>query len=141
MLVSAVCCGLLGQGESFRVDARFSSPGNAIATYWEALRTDDVAVVSECFVSPEQAVPKPGTVWFLPPSRKISVTAVRYAPGEMGKVVATYEVHFQPVGNGEEMRFVTGSELVRVRGEWRIVGPAAQARWPEWKATPLPVDI
>lgn len=141
MGLSVVCCSLLGQGEICRVDPRFATPSSALKTYWEALRAEDVDLVAECFADPEEAIPRPGTVWFLPPSQKITVDGVRYAPGEDGNVVATYEVRFVPCGSTVEMRFITGSELMRVRGEWRIVGIAEDVVWPEWKPWPRVVDI
>jgi hypothetical protein len=141
LALSCLCWSVLGQGEICRVDPRFSSPGVTLATYWEALRTNDTETVSQCFVDPAQAVPQPGTVWFLPPSRKLSIQAVRYAPGEAGRVVATYEVRFLAVGASHEMRFIAGTELVRVRREWRVVGPAGEVAWPDWRPTRPRVDI
>lgn len=140
MAVSAVCWSLLGQGEVYRIDPRFASPSATIHTYWESLRLEDVDQVSQCFADPATAVPRPGTVWFLPPSDRLRIATLRYAPGEDGTVIATYQVRFRPQGTDEEMQFVTGSELIRVRGEWRLIG-LADSEWPDWERTPRAVDM
>jgi hypothetical protein len=139
--LSMVCGSLLGQGETFKIDERFSTPSATLVTYWESLRSENVDQVAECFADPSTAEPKPGSIWFLPPSDKIEVRAVRYAPGEEGHVVATYEVRFVPRGSTEELSFVTGSELARAHGEWRLVGLADEVDWPEWKPFVRSVDI
>lgn len=141
LALSMVCGSLLGQGETFQIDERFSTPSATLVTYWDALRREDVDGVAQCFADPSTAEPRPGTVWFLPPSDKIEVRAVRYSPGESGSVVATYEVRFVPRGSTEELSFVTGSELQRANGEWRLIGLADEVDWPEWKPFVQPVDI
>lgn len=136
-----VCGCLLGQGEICRIDERYATPSATLNTYWEALREENADAAAQCFADPSAAEPRPGTVWFLPPSDRLEVRAVRYAPGEDGHVVATYEVRFQPTGSNGELSFITGSELERVHGEWRLIGLADEVEWPEWKAFPRPVDI
>ena len=141
MAVSALCWSLLGQGEICRVDPRFSTPSATLVTYWESLRDEDLGQVAECFADPATALPRPGTVWFLPPSDRLAVDAVRYSPGERDHVIATYEVRFRPRGSAEELKFVTGSELQRVHGEWRIIGLADDTQWPEWRPISRAVDM
>jgi hypothetical protein len=135
------CWSLLGQGERCQVDTRFSSPGATLTTYWEALRTEDAGTVVQCFADPRVAVPYPGMLWFLPPSESVRVYSVRYTAGEDGAVVATYELRYRPVGKHQEMVVVTGSELVRLHGEWRIARPSADLGLPEWRQVPQRVDI
>jgi hypothetical protein len=141
MALSAVCWSMLGQGEVCRIDPRFATPSATLQTYWESLRAENVDQAAECFADPAVAVPRPGSVWFLPPSDRLSVAAVRYVPGEANTVIATYEVRFQPRGSDEELRFVTGSELVRVRGEWRLIGLTDESEWPDWEPRPQAVDM
>jgi hypothetical protein len=141
MALSMVCGSLLGQGEVCRVDERFTTPSATIVTYWQALRDGNLDEVTDCFADPALAEPRPGMVWFLPPTDELEVHAVRYAPGEDGHVLATYEIRFRPRGSTEELSFITGSELARIRGEWRLVGIADDISWPEWNVPPHPVDI
>jgi hypothetical protein len=55
--------------------------------------------------------------------------------------MVTYEVHYRPEGTGDERMFKTGSELIRMRGEWRIAQPLGEASMPEWKPVQGPVNI
>jgi hypothetical protein len=140
-VLSLTCWGLLGQGERCEVDPRFGTPGATLATYWEALRADDGATVLECFLDPRQAVPFPGMLWFLPPSVSVSVSSIQYSAGDEDALVATYEVRFLPVGAEEEMSAITSSELVRFRGEWRILRAAGEVGLPDWQPIPHRFDI
>jgi len=138
--VLALFFSLLGQGERCEIDPRFGSPGATIATYWEALRSNDTDEVLECFNQPGDALPHPGMLWFLPPTQRLGVYGVRFVPVKVGRLIATYEVRFRPVGMSEDMRFVTSSELVRMRGGWRIVSGAGEVDMPEWRPIPHRVD-
>ncbi len=131
----------MGQGESNQIDSRFVTPGTTIVTYWDALGRDDVDTVAECFADPSAVVPRPGSVWFLPRTRRLEVRAMRYGAGQTGDLLATYEVRFVAVGSNEELRFVIGSELTRVRGEWRIVGWADDVSLPDFRSNSPPIDI
>ncbi len=139
MVVAA--CTLLGQGERCRVDGRFRSPSATLETYWESLRSGDADQAWECFVEGRHDLVMPGMLWFLPPTEDLWLTGYRSLPVTSGRVMVTYEVHFRPEGRGEERMFKTGSELVRMRGEWRIAQPLGEASMPEWKPVPGPVDI
>jgi len=140
-VLSLTCWSLLGQGERCEVDPRFSTPAATLTTYWESLRTDDAEAVEECFADPRQALPFPGMLWFLPPSETVIVGAIRYSAGTCGTVVTTYELRFRPLGSTEEMSVVTGSELVRLHGEWRIARASGEVGMPEWRPIPRRVDI
>lgn len=132
---------LLGQGERVRLDPRFRSPSTTLITYWEALRTGDADMAFDCFVSRRDDQPMPGALWFLPPTDELWLDEFNSLPVTGGRVMVRYEVHYKPRGSGEERMFQTGSELVRVQGQWRIAQPLGQASMPEWKGEPAPVDI
>src|SRR4029453_5344983 len=140
-LVSLACLSLLGQGERYRVDPRFASPSATLATYWQALRDGDAEGAWECFDDPRDLMPMPGMLWFLPPTKELRLEGFRSLPVTAGRVMVTYEVHFQPKGSMEERSFRTADELVRERGEWRITRTIGEASMPEWESTPGPVDI
>lgn len=132
---------LLGQGERCRVDPRFRSPSTTLVSYWEALRAGDADAAFECFVSRRDDQPMPGALWFMPPTDQLWLAGFRSLPVTAGRVMVRYEVHYKPIGSGEERMFQTGSELVRSRGEWRISQPLGEASMPEWKPESVPVDI
>lgn len=140
VLVLALAVGLLGQGERYRLDPRFRSPSSTLLTYWGALGEGDTESVFECLSEVRDDQPMPGTLWFLPPTDELWLDGFRSLPVTGGRVLVTYEVHYRPTGAGEERMFQTGSELVRVRGEWRIARPIGEASMPEWKPVPGPVD-
>ncbi len=97
--------------------------------------------VLECQSEVRDDLPLPGALWFLPPIDELWLDGYRSLPVTSGRVLVTYEVHYRPTGTGEERMFHTGSELVRVRGEWRIARPIGEASMPEWKPVPGPVDM
>lgn len=141
LVVVAAACTLLGQGERCRVDGRFRSPSATLQTYWESLRTGDADQAWECFVEGRHDLPMPGMLWFLPPTEDLWLTGYRSLPVTGGRVLVTYEVHYRPDDTRDERMFKTGSELVRMRGEWRIAQPLGEASMPEWKPVQGPVDI
>lgn len=131
---------LLGQGERCDVDARFSSPSRTLQTYWRALREGDEATAAECFVEGPHDLPFAGQLWFLPPTQTFDLDEFKSLPVESGRLLVSYDVRFLPVGSPTELRFRTGSELVRMRGEWRIARPLGDASMPEWKPIPHVFD-
>ena len=131
---------LLGQGESARIDPRFKSPSAALGTYWEALCTNDVETARECFVDPEDAVPVPGSLWFLPPSRQLSISPLKFLPVESRRVLATYQVRFRPVGARNDVGVMVDCELVKTRTGWRIQKPSGDGL-PPWSLIPRSVDM
>ena len=139
-LLVLACVALLGQGERFRQDARFRSPGATLETYWGALRDNDLTTVTECFTEPQASLPFPGMLWFLPPVDSLRVASVHVVSAKVNDVVAMYEVRFTPAGSALGQHFVTTSELRRIGREWRIVPPTGEAAMPEWKPYPRPVD-
>ena len=140
-LVLLVAASLLGQGERCRVDPRFRTPSATLATYWESLREGNAYDAWECLVEGRHDLPVPGMLWFLPPTDALWLDAFRSLPVTAGRVMVTYEVHYRPSGATDERSFRSGSELVRMRGEWRIAQPIGEASMPDWKPVPSPVDI
>jgi len=132
---------LLGQGERSKVDPRLVSPSRTIASYWEALRQDDEEAALECTVEGNPDVPYPGMLWFLPPTAEITLTGFKSLPVTSGHVMVTYVVCYRPIGTVAQQAFVSGCELVRQRGEWRILRAIGEAGMPAWKPTPRAVDI
>jgi hypothetical protein len=132
--------GLLGQGEDTRVDGRLVSPSRTLATYWQALRENDLATVEDCFTAGRHDMPFPGMLWFLPQSAEIRLDSFRSLPVAVGRVMVTYEVHYYVPGDPGEESFQTGNELVRERGEWRISRILGEASMPEWRPVQRPVD-
>ena len=132
---------LLGQGERSRLDARFRSPSATLFTLWESLRAGDGETAYECYLDGGHDVPLPGQLWFLPPTDELWLEGFHSLPVTAGRVLVTYEVHYRARGDGEEQKFTTGNELIRLRGEWRIARPLGEASMPEWHSTPAPVDI
>jgi hypothetical protein len=122
------------------VDPRFISPGATLATYWEALRAGDAEGAWECLVEGRHALPRPGMLWFLPPTEELRLDAFRSLPLSGGRILVSYEVHYRPAG-GDPRWFRSADELVRMRGEWRIARPVGEASMPEWQPIPLRVDI
>ena len=141
LAVLAGAFSLLGQGERARVDSRFVSPSSTLATYWSALRDDDVEGASECLVDGGDGVPEPGTLWFLPPTSDLTLTSFRTLSVTSSRLLVRYEVRYHPRGSRVDLRFETGNELVREHGEWRIARGIGEASMPEWKPIPRTVDI
>ncbi len=139
-MLFVACAALLGQGERLRLDPRFRSPSAALATYWEALRDNDLSTVSECFTEPQASQPFPGMLWFLPPVDSLRVVSVRIVSANSRDMVTVYEVRFTPAGSTQTQHFIATSELRRAGGEWRIVPPSGDGAMPEWRPYPRPVD-
>ncbi|TMQ48242.1 MAG: hypothetical protein E6K73_12430 [Candidatus Eisenbacteria bacterium] len=118
--LSLACLSLLGQGERCRIDPRLSSPGETLKTYWQAVRSNDVAAVTDCFVERDLATPAAGMLWFLPPIQSLAIDSLRVVTVTSARVVVSYAVRFRPLGAERDRYFVNSSELVRVRGEWRL---------------------
>lgn len=133
--------GLLGQGEDCRVDPRFNSPSATLATYWTALRDNDLTTVYDCFTEGRHDMPFDGMLWFLPQGADLDLTEFRSLPVTGGRVMVSYEVHYRAPGAARAQSFQTGNELVRQRGEWLIARPLGEASMPEWHAVESPVQI
>lgn len=139
-LVAFLGFSLLGAGERCGADLRLVSPGSTLATYWESLRTGDESAAAECLVDGFYALPQPGELWFLPPTTRLELFGFRSLPISSGRVMVTYEVRYLPEGTGAVQSFRTGNELIRERGEWRILRALGEASLPEWKPVRRAVD-
>ena len=135
-LLALAVVSLLGQGERSRVDPRFRSPSATLRTYWKAMREGDVNGAWECMVEGRHDLPRPGMLWFLPPTDELTLAAFRSLPVSSGRMLVSYEVRYRPRGAGEVYRFRSADEMVRMRGEWRIARPIGNARMPEWQPSP-----
>jgi hypothetical protein len=131
--IAIACFSLLGQGEPSRIDPRFRSPSALLATYWEALWANDDQTLAECFADPSQATPTPGSLWFLPPSRRLSIYPIRNMSADRGRVQASYEVRFRPEDTGQDMHFLASTTLVRLHDGWRIAGEQEDGVIPPWR--------
>ncbi len=138
MLFGVLLLAVLGQGERFHLDQRFRTVDATLVTYWEALRANDAGAAWQCMAN-EVAMPYPGMLWFLPPSDELRIADLHALPVERGRMVVSYEVRYRPRGSSVELSFHTSSELVRLRGEWRIAHPIDAASVPEWRPLPGPV--
>jgi hypothetical protein len=140
LTVALAALSLLGQGERSRVDPRFMSPSATLRTYWGALRAGDADGAWECLVEGRHELPRPGMLWFLPPTDELTLDAFRSLPVTGGRILVSYEVHYRPAGARDLRSFRSADELVRMRGEWRIARPIGEASMPEWRPAPRPVD-
>jgi len=122
---------VLGQGERYRIDTRFSTPTATLLTYWEALCHDDAQGVSECFAEPERAKPLPGMTWVVPPARELGLYAFKVEPIGQDQVLATYEVRFVARDALDQERLVISSQLMFMNGGWRIVEPLDEVAAPD----------
>ena len=138
--IALVAFSLLGLGERCQVNPHLMSPSATLHRYWEALRAGDEGSVAECLVEGTRALPFPGMLWFLPPTRDLWLDDFRSLPVQSGRVLTTYQVHFIAKGSVDVESFRTGSELVRSRGEWRIARPLGEASMPDWRPIRRPVD-
>jgi hypothetical protein len=140
LTVALVTLSLLGQGESSRVDPRFISPSATLRTYWGALRDGDANGAWECLVEGRHDLPRPGMLWFLPPTDELTLDAFRSLPTTGGRILVSYEIRYRPAGMRDVHSFRSADELVRMRGAWRIARPIGEASMPEWRPAPRPVD-
>ena len=140
VLLALAAVTLLGQGERAQVDPRFMSPSSTLRTYWTALRDGNAAEAWECFVGGRFDLPRPGMLWFLPPS-DLTLAEFRSLPVTRGRILVSYEVRYRPIGSDETLHFRSADELVRLRGEWRITRPIGDATMPQWRPIRRSVDI
>jgi len=141
VMLGFACFSLLGQGEPAGVDPRFRSPSALIATYWEALWANDDQTLAECFADPSHTAPMPGSLWFLPPSRRLCVYPIQSLAGGREKVQASYEIRFRPDDATQDMHFLASTTLVRVHDGWRIADSQEDHSIPLWYPAPRRITI
>jgi hypothetical protein len=88
------------------------SPSSTLRTYWTALRDGNAGEAWECFVEGRYDLPRPGMLWFLPPS-DLTLAEFRSLPVSRGRILVSYEVRYRPVGSDDTLRFRSADELVR----------------------------
>lgn len=96
LAVLVMSLSLFGQGERAHVDPRFISPSSTLETYWAALRAGDANEAWECLVEGRHQLPRPGMLWFLPPTDELSLGAFRSLPVTGGRMLVSYEVSYRP---------------------------------------------
>jgi hypothetical protein len=141
VLLALALLSLLGQGERLVIDPLLRAPGSALAAYWEAIQLNDVDRLESCAAQPLSDVPFPGMLWSFPATRACWITDIRFVPIESGRLLASYDVHYRPVGHEEEHTLAVVTELVKLRGEWRIVNPLSEAGLLDGAPPQPPVDI
>ena len=141
LTVALASLSLLGQGERTRVDPRFVSPSATLRTYWEALRAGDAAGAWDCLVEGRHDLPRPGMLWFLPPTDELTLDGFHSLAVTRGRVLVSYVIRYRTAGTFDVRSFRSADELVRMRGEWRIARPIGEASMPDWQPAPRPVDI
>jgi len=132
---------LLGQGERCTIDPVLRTPGSAIAAYWEALQRNDADGMRSCSLGDDESLPFPGMLWAFPVTRALSIQDLRYVPFDENEVVVSYDVHFVPVGTQQERMLSVVTDLIRVRGEWRVAHPLSEAGLMQGHPLPTRVDI
>lgn len=137
----AALLGLLGQGERCTIDPELRTPGSAVAAYWEALQINDPDRVAACSRITGESLPYPGMLWSFPNTRALWLEHLRYVPVDENEVVVSYEVHFKPMGSDTERSLSEMTDLVRVRGEWRVSRPLSEAGLINGRPLPTRVDI
>ena len=140
VLLAMLSC-LAFQGERCLVDSALRSPGSAIAAYWEALMNHDVEALWKCAAGPPEDLPFPGMQWGLPATRAFTIDQLRYVPIDENHVTVSYRVRFRPLESRKEQALSVTTDLVRIRGEYRVLNPLAEAGVMESLLQPLRVDI
>jgi len=139
VLVGAVS--LLGQGERCTIDPLLRTPGTALVTYWDTLQHNDADGTRACSLASDGALPFPGMLWAFPNTRGLWIKNLRYVPIDEDEVVVSYDVHFTPAGTDEERLLSVVTDLIRVRGEWLVSRPLAEAGLLNGRPLPTRIDI
>ena len=137
----AALLSLLGQGERSVIDPQLRSPGSAVASYWEGLQLNDPVRIAACTVQDDAMMPFPGMLWSFPNTHALWLEKLRYVPVDADEVVVSYEVHYKPVGGEEERSLKVMTNVLRVRGEWRVAQPFAETGLLDGRPLPTRVDI
>ena len=139
MLLAAVAS-LLGQGERCRIDPLLRTPGTALASYWEAVQTNDEDRIRACSIDRGEELPYPGMLWAFPEVKALWLEQLQYVPVEADRVLVRYEVHYRAAGSKQERKLTVCTELQCVRGEWRVVRPLDEDGVLRGQSLPTRVD-
>ncbi len=137
----AALLSLLGQGERCSIDPSLRSPGSAVASYWEGLQLNDPDRIAACSVATDEMLPFPGMLWSFPNTHALWLEQLRYVPVDENEVVVSYEVHYKPVGGEQERSLHVMTNVLYVRGEWRVAQPLAETGLLDGRPLPTRVDI
>ena len=132
---------LIGQGERCHVDPQLRSPGSSIASYWQALQLNDAERVAACSLVSDPRYPFPGMLWSFPNTHSLAIKHLRYVPIDADHVIVSYDVVFRPVGGEQDQTLAVMTEVVRVRGEWRVARPLSETGILNGMPPPTRVDI
>lgn len=129
--VVALVCTL--PGEKPPTDPRFTSPALTVRAFWRAVLEESPDAALECFVGPG-AGSGAGRLR-LPALDAMELRAVRVKALGTGRALVQYQVHYRARGARHGGAFAAADEVVRVRGQWRILRPMEpgpeQARPPQ----------
>ena len=141
LLLALGAVSLVGQGERCQVDPQLRAPGSAIAFYWQALQSNDAERVAACSLVSDPRLPFPGMLWAFPNTHALAIEHLRYVPIDADYVVVSYDVVYRPVGGEQDQTLAVMTEVVRVRGEWRVARPLAEPGIMNGLPPPTRVDI
>jgi hypothetical protein len=128
---SVVALVLALTGERPPTDPRFASPALTVRAFWRAVLEASPGGALECFVG-TGAGPDADRLLRIPALAEMELRAVRVQPLGTGRALVQYQVHYRARGSRRPGAFAAADEVVRVRGQWRILRPvqpeAGQAR-------------
>jgi hypothetical protein len=122
LALSVLALVFLLSGERPPSDPRFASPATTVNTFWRALAEDTPGAALECFVE-VGATPSSRRLMRLPALARLELRRVTVTPKGTDRALVRYEIHYRVRGARQGGAFATGDELLRVRGQWRIVRP------------------
>jgi hypothetical protein len=135
LLAAAVVALVLGlTGERPPTDPRFASPALTVRAFWRAVLEESPGEALECFVGTGGGANASRLV-LLPALTAMELRAVQVKSLGTGRALVQYQVHYRARGSRQGGAFAAADEVVRVRGEWRILRPLqpqpGQARPPQ----------
>ena len=139
LLLGAVLGILLAlTGERPPSDPRFSSPAFAVRAFWQAVLDESPAEALECFAGAGGG-PDATRLLRIPPLAAMELRALQVRSVGTGRAVVQYQVHYRTRGSRQAGAFAAADEVVRVRGQWRILRPLSpQPGQARPAAPPLP---
>ena len=80
-------------------------------------------------------------LWAFPNTHALAIQQLRYVPIDADHVIVSYDVVFRPVGGEQDQSLSVMTEVVRVRGEWRVARPLTETGILNGLPPPTRVDI
>jgi hypothetical protein len=127
-------------GERPPTDPRFSSPAFAVRAFWQAVLEESPAEALECFAG-AGGDPDAARRLRIPPLAAMELRALQVKTLGTGRAVVQYQVHYRTRGSRQAGAFAAADEVVRVRGQWRILRPLAPAPGQARLAPPPPPPV